>query len=102
MRQVLLIISLCLALNSTASAVSLYNTSKLSCIRLKAILKSDGIAILRYPSSREPTNILYDHFSANSNRCKTGGRGKLFGVQSSDTKACRVHKCVREYFRSDN
>ena len=102
MRQILLIFSLCLALHSTASAVSLYDTSKLSCIRLKAILKSEGIAILRYPSSRDPTNILYDHFSANSNRCKAGGRGKLFSVPSSDTKACRVHRCVKEYYGGGN
>lgn len=101
MSRIVVIFALFAVLCTPAHGLRFYDASRLSCERVKSILKKEGLAILQFNSARNPSNRLYDHFSANSNRCKTGGRGKLFTIQTANGKACRIHRCVKVYSGND-
>lgn len=86
-----------LALSATAAhAISRYDTKRLSCSRIQAILKSEGTAILRYPSPRNSSITLYDTYVARGGYCPTGGYSSSATVPASDTNACRVYRCNKK------
>jgi hypothetical protein len=97
MRATIVAILIFTASASAAAALTMsrYDTRQLSCNRIQAILKSEGTAVLRYPSPRNPGNIIYDTYSAKSGKCKTGGFGKRATVPAANTKSCKVFRCVR-------
>lgn len=78
---------------TSADALSRHETARLSCSQLQSILKSEGTAILRYRSARNPGVVLYDTYAAQSGMCRSGGRGRLSEVPAADTKSCKVIQC---------
>lgn len=86
-----------LAISATAAhAISRYDTNRLSCSRIQAILKSEGTAILRYPSPRNAQITLYDTYVAQGGYCRTGGYGSSVTVPASDTTSCQVYRCNKK------
>ncbi len=81
---------------STAHAISRHDTKQLSCSRIQAILNTEGTAILRHPSPRNPRLILYDTYVARGGYCQTGGYGSSATVPASDTKTCQVYRCNKK------
>lgn len=81
---------------TTAHAISRYETKQLSCSRIQAILKSEGTAILRHRSPRNPDIVLYDTYVAKGGHCLTGGYSSSVTVPASDTKSCRVYRCNKK------
>lgn len=80
-----------------AQALSRYEATSLSCSRIQALLQSEGPAILRYPSPRNPGLTLYDTYVAEGRSCRTSGRGRLATVPAADTKSCKVIRCIKRH-----
>ncbi len=80
---------------TSALAVASYNTAGMSCARVQAALRSQGTALLRYPSQRTRGLTLYDYYAPDGRRCKKGGVGRRATVPASNTRACPVYRCVK-------
>lgn len=83
-----------LATVSSAHAISKYNIGSWNCTRVKATLQSEGAAILRYPSKRNPSLTLYDRYVQDVRYCLPGQVFKNTSIPTADTNACPVRKCV--------
>lgn len=94
MKRIALAICL-LAVSMPAQAINRYDTSALTCQRIKEILQSEGSAVLRYPSPRNAQLTLYDVYVMNPVFCQSGEYAKAATVPSSDNKRCRVRQCVQ-------
>lgn len=78
-----------------AHAVSRYATPGLTCARIQAIIESEDIVILRYPSPRNSQLTLYDMYASNSRHCPGGEIARPATVPARDTGKCRVRRCER-------
>ena len=76
-----------------ALAINKYNANTMSCAEVQAILKREGVAILRYPSKKNPGMILYDRYVRDGGQCEPGDIGKPAYVPTRDKKSCRVNVC---------
>mgnify|MGYP003674875695 CR=1 FL=1 len=94
MTRFLLLLSL-IVISAPANAINRYDTTGMSCSRIQSVLESEHSAILRYPSSRNPSLSLYDRYVSTSQYCGPGSRASIATVPSSDSKTCRVHKCSK-------
>ena len=95
MRKFLLAFVVLFASTSAVTAASRYDTRSLSCSRIQSILKSERVAMLRFPSRRG--NIVYDFYTFNTGRCSTGGSGRRTSIPAADTRSCRVYRCERVF-----
>ncbi|MBW8636546.1 hypothetical protein K1W69_05025 [Hoeflea sp. WL0058] len=77
-----------------AHALSRYDSTRLSCARIQEILKSEGAAVLRYPSPRIPALTLYDTYAFHSGYCGYDQYAKPSYVPSQDRKRCPVRVCT--------
>ncbi len=92
MKRLLLAVGLlCIAV--PAHSLSRYNTPGLTCERIQTILKTEGAAILRFPSARNAQLILYDIYVANPVFCQSGDIARSATIPSSDNRRCRVRLC---------
>lgn len=94
-RRVLLAIVASATLASPALAISRVNTTNQSCAAVKGIVQSQGAAILRYPSRRNPDHMLYDRYVRSRHYCLLGEVTKRDTVPTADTAHCPVFKCYR-------
>lgn len=78
---------------SSAMAIERYNSTSLACENVRQILRSQGAAILRYPSTRVPGLPLYDRYVRNSNSCSPGDYAERATVPTRDNPACPVLNC---------
>ncbi len=86
---------LALALSAgAAQAISRYDSTKLSCARIQAIIDSQGAAIMRYPSTRVRGLVLYDRYVRNGALCMVGEAATLRYIPAADTKRCPVYACA--------
>ena len=94
MRRLAIVIPV-LMLAGEASAISRYQTTSMSCVRVQAAVENDGEAILRYPAPNNPSLQLYDRYVRDRAFCSSSQRADLTGIPAADTKKCQVRKCVR-------
>lgn len=94
MSRIFLLLSL-IIISAPANAINRYDTTGMSCNRIQSVLESEHSAILRYPSSRNPSLTLYDRYVSTSQYCGPGSRASITTVPSSDSKMCRVHICSK-------
>ena len=94
MRRLAIVLSI-IVLASEASAISRYQTNRMSCASVQAALERDGVAILRYPSPNNPSVPLYDRYVSDRRFCAANQRADLRSVPAADTSQCRVRKCVQ-------
>jgi hypothetical protein len=83
-----------LATVSWAHAISRHSVGGWTCARVKATLQSEGAAILRYPSTRNPSLTLYDRYVLDTRWCQPGQVFKNTSIPTADTKVCPVRKCI--------
>jgi hypothetical protein len=76
-----------------AAAISRYNSESLSCARVHAIIRSEGAAIMRYPS-KFTGNILYDRYVADSRFCVSGKYAQSTTIPTADRANCPVYRCA--------
>ena len=88
-------IALCLSLIAVeAHAISRYNTTSMDCAEIKAVLQSEGAAILQWHSARDPSLPLYGRFVANRRYCQMEEVAETTFVPARDARSCLVRKCV--------
>ncbi len=93
LKAVLLAASLVVVV-SEAEAISRYNSTSMSCDRIKSTVRNEGAVILRW-SGRNGV-LRYGRFVANGRFCSGGERAETSYVPSSDRKSCAVREC--KYF----
>ncbi len=93
MRFVLVLVLLVASL--PAHAISRYATPRLTCDRIQAIIQSEDVVILRYPSPRNSQLTLYDMYASNSRFCPDGEIARPATVPTRDSSNCRVRRCER-------
>jgi hypothetical protein len=86
------------AVSFQAQAISRYETPGMSCDQVQAAVARDGVAILRYRSTRNPSLPLYDRYVANESFCPFDEYAQLATVPASDTGQCRVLKCKQRTY----
>jgi hypothetical protein len=95
-------IALCLSLLAVeAHAVSRYTTTSMNCTAIKAALQSEGAAILRWQSPRNPNLPLYGRYVANRRFCQMEERAEIAYVPAADG-SCPVHRCARVFRNRGN
>jgi hypothetical protein len=93
MKRLLIALPLLLVVGETA-AIDRHDTSRMTCAQVTATLQSERKAILRYPSSRVPGLMRYDTYVPDRQACSAGQLPVMSNVPTTDTKSCRVFRCV--------
>lgn len=93
-----LIVLATLAVTSQAHAISRYNSESLTCGEAQAIVATEGAAILRYQSQRNPSLTLYDRYVAHDGFCRMDEYAITAWVPTADTGACPVYTCEQRRF----
>ncbi|MBL8584099.1 MAG: hypothetical protein JNL61_17970 [Rhizobiaceae bacterium] len=94
MARLLALVLAVLILPAEAHAISRYNSTTMSCDRIRATIANEGAVILRYKSTRNPSLQLYGRYVANWRMCDSGETTEFAYVPSADRKSCPVLKCV--------
>lgn len=90
------LIALCMMLIAVeAQAISRYNSTSMSCAEVKATVDSDGAAILRYRSKRDPSLQLYGRYVRNRLFCNSDEIAETKYVPAADTNSCPVRECIQ-------
>lgn len=76
-----------------AHAISRYTSTSMSCERVKATIRQEGAAIMRYTSTRNPSLQLYGRFVSNGRYCSWGEAAMSTSIPASDTRSCPVREC---------
>lgn len=90
MKAVLIALSL-LLVPFEAHAISRYNSTSMSCGKIKATVQTQGAVILRWRSASGIQR--YGRFVANGGFCESGTRAETSYVPASDRKSCSVYEC---------
>jgi hypothetical protein len=93
MKRLLLVIAFAL-IAADALAQSRYDIAGMDCAKVQALLKQDGVAILRYRSLFNLSLPLYDRYVGGQKDCSPGEVASRTGVPTTDKDYCPVHKCV--------
>ena len=89
-----LLLTLCLMLTAAeAQAISRYNSTALSCGEVKAIVRGEGAAIMRWTSTTNPGLQRYGRFVRNRQFCRASERAELSYIPSADRQSCAVLEC---------
>lgn len=89
----LLVICLLFSVTLPAQAISRHDARSLSCGQIRAIINSEGEAIIRYPSSRTLGLVLYDRFVANDRFCDSHEATERITVPARNGM-CRIRHCI--------
>lgn len=76
-----------------ALAIGRYDISGMSCDEVRAVVKRDGAAILRYPSRRVPGLPLYSRYVAHGGYCDASEYAVFTTVPARDNPQCPVLFC---------
>jgi hypothetical protein len=83
-----------------AHAISRYESRSLTCGEAQAIVASEGAAILRYQSERNPSLTLYDRYVRNRAFCQPTEVTKYDWIPTADTRSCPVLTCEQRNFEN--
>ena len=72
-------------------------TAGMTCAQIQSTLGREGIAILRYRSTRDPSLPLYEQYVASVRYCRSAEIAAPRMIPAADTPSCQVRKCVRTY-----
>lgn len=90
MKTVLIALSLMLV-SLEAHAISRYNSTSMSCDRIKATVRAEGAVILRWRGNSGIQR--YGRFVAHGGFCESGTRAETSYIPSADRKSCAVREC---------
>lgn len=94
MRRLIVAIPLLLTA-ATALAQSRHDIQGMNCASVQAILKDEGVAILRYRSLFNLSLPLYDRYVSGQKQCPAGEVALRKGVPTTDREYCPVYTCVQ-------
>jgi hypothetical protein len=81
-----------------AQAIQRYNSTSMSCGQIKATLRAQGAAILRWTG--RSGGLRYGRFVAHGGFCESGTRAETSYIPASDRKSCPVYEC--KYWSPDD
>lgn len=94
--------ALCAALLPVqAMAVERYTSTAMSCAEVRATVRGDGAAILRYRSARNPSLPLYGRYVRSRLYCKHNEVTETAYVPAADTRLCPVYECKQVEYEDD-
>lgn len=76
-----------------AAAAQRYYSTSMSCAEVKATIRQDGAAQMRYRSTRNPSLPLYGRYVRDNRFCRSGERAETVYIPSADRKSCPVLEC---------
>ena len=76
-----------------AHAITRYNSTSMSCEEVKAIIRADGAALMRYRSTRNPSLQLYGRYVRDDRFCHQDERAETVFIPSADRRSCPVYEC---------
>jgi hypothetical protein len=79
-----------------ASAINRYDIGLKTCAEVQSIIQSEGAAILRYRSPRNPSLPLYDRYVRDRSYCQSTEITERAGVPTIDGNYCPVRKCIEQ------
>ena len=86
--------AVCMSLVSVeAHAISRYNSTSLSCGEARAIIRSEGAAIMRWTSTRTPGLPLYGRFVDHDGFCPESYRAENSFIPTADRNSCLLLEC---------
>lgn len=89
MKAVLIALGL-LLVSFEAQAISRYNSTSMSCERVRAVVRSEGAVILRWTGKSGAPR--YGRFVAHGGFCESGTRAQTSYVPAADRR-CPVYEC---------
>jgi hypothetical protein len=84
-----------------AHAIMRYNSTGMSCAEVKATIRADGAAIMRYRSTRNPSLQLYGRYVSDDRFCRHEERAETVFIPSADRRSCPVYECKPVDFDDD-
>ena len=91
MRRALLALSLSV-LAADAQAISRYESTSLACADVRAIIRAEGAAIMRWRSARNPGLPLYGRYVSHEGYCNFDEYADTVYIPAADTQ-CPVYEC---------
>lgn len=79
--------------SSNAMAINRYNVTTMPCENVRQILRDQGAAILRYPSTKVSGMTLYDRYVRSSQACDYDEYAERATVPTKDNLKCPVLNC---------
>ena len=73
-----------------------YNSTTMSCAEIQSRIREEGAVVLRYPSSKDPTRMMFGRYVSGDRYCSSDEVPAGKSVPSSDNKSCPVQMCVDE------
>lgn len=90
MKTILIALAL-LLVSFEAQAISRYNSTSMSCERVRSVVRSEGAVILRWRGNSGAQR--YGRFVADGRFCESGTRAQTSFVPSADRRSCPVREC---------
>ena len=101
MKRAILLIPL-LLLTAEAQAISRHTSTSMSCDRVQATIRNEGVAIMRYQSKRVPGLQLFGRYVADGRYCNSDEAALPAYIRASDTDSCPVRECKHVDFDDDD
>jgi hypothetical protein len=83
-----------------AQAISRYNSTSMSCADVRATVRAEGAAIMRWRSARSGVQR-YGRFVAHDGFCASAERAEWSHIPSADRQSCPVYEC-KQYSPDDD
>lgn len=99
MKRMLMALCLLTILPMEALAISRYNSTSMSCPQIRATLRAEGAAILRWRSQSGIQR--YNRFVASDRFCPSAERAERTTVPAAGGRSCAVLEC-RQYSEDDD
>ncbi|SFK43521.1 hypothetical protein SAMN04488498_106149 [Mesorhizobium albiziae] len=84
-----------------AHAITRYNSTSMRCDEVRATIRRDGAAIMRYRSQRNPSLQLYGRYVRDDRFCQQEEMAETVFIPSADRKSCPVYECKTFDFDDD-
>lgn len=81
-------------LTAEAVAAPHINSMNMLCEDIRATIRAEGEAVVRFGSKRGTNMELFQRFVRDSRYCEYGERVKTTYIPAADTDSCRVFHCV--------
>jgi hypothetical protein len=76
-----------------AFAIQRYTSTSMSCNEVRATIRRDGAALMRYMSKRVPGLPLHGRYVVDDRFCDMGEYADRAWIRAADTDSCPVREC---------
>jgi hypothetical protein len=84
-----------IAMPIEANAIQRYTSTRMNCEEVRATIRGDGVALMRYKSKRTLGLQLFGRYVRSGQFCSIGEYAKRVHIPAADTNSCPVNECKR-------